>query len=625
LALAVTAFTLLVTFAVFYFAPRRDAPASGGLGARISVIGYSGDVNLGELDAVAEDPQVVMNVQFIDPVSKTSFQAASPPLMRGSVVTTYSPQSRSWSQGDWDSRTIGGLHTQRLQDTSLTDAVEQRITLEPLREQVVFSVFPPVSIDRQMAYNAERLQLVRATQRRATFHVGTLGFDGQRQARIIPQTEVKEAANAIIEPGLAVRLAPKTQEYLDECLTLPLRSDGQSPFPGLAALARSVVEDANVPRVPDAAEGEPGYDPYLAARALENYLRYDGGFVYALEPRTIPRGVDPIEDFVINQRSGHCEYFASALVMMLRSLDIPARMVIGFRVEEWNSLGKFYVVRQLHAHAWVEAFLKPGEIRRHGFTMAQMPFSTVVADPDSITRGGWLLLDPTAAATIQANRYAAGWFGRFRELGDYMQNGWTHWVLGMDANRQDELIFQPIARALEAPIAAVRGDRSFSERIRGWFAAATDALSRWIGGDWFSWRGGLAAVVLCLILLAVASAVRAAWRWLRRVARADRLLPTGPLGGRIAFNERFQRLLARHGWTRQPGQTSLEFAEWVGRRLAHSPLDRDAATAPRRIVDAFYQVRYGRRALDNRQAAAVEKALADLESALARQPRGAAG
>src|SRR5581483_6776016 len=70
-------------------------------------------------------------------------------------------------------------------------------------------------------------------------------------------------------------------------------------------------------------------------------------------------GQSPVENFVFTSRRGHCEYFASALTLMLRYRGIPARIVTGFLSREWNKRGGYYIVRMKHAHAWVE-YLVPG-------------------------------------------------------------------------------------------------------------------------------------------------------------------------------------------------------------------------------------------------------------------------
>ncbi len=78
-------------------------------------------------------------------------------------------------------------------------------------------------------------------------------------------------------------------------------------------------------------------------------------FTYSLIPSADRLDhLDPIEDFAANHRTGHCQYFASTLAMMLRSVGIPTRIVLGFRPAEFNDVGKYFVVRQRHAHAWVK-------------------------------------------------------------------------------------------------------------------------------------------------------------------------------------------------------------------------------------------------------------------------------
>jgi hypothetical protein len=79
------------------------------------------------------------------------------------------------------------------------------------------------------------------------------------------------------------------------------------------------------------------------------------GFTYS---RTFQRRrADPLLDFLFDDRRGHCEYFASATALLARSVGIPARVVIGYRVAEQNQLGSYWVVREKNAHAWAEVYL----------------------------------------------------------------------------------------------------------------------------------------------------------------------------------------------------------------------------------------------------------------------------
>ncbi len=90
------------------------------------------------------------------------------------------------------------------------------------------------------------------------------------------------------------------------------------------------------------------------AERLSSYLQTNYSYTTRLWKPSQP---EPIFDFLETERRGHCEYFATALAVLLRSLDIPSRTVNGYLTAEWNGYGKFFVVRQHHAHSWVEALL----------------------------------------------------------------------------------------------------------------------------------------------------------------------------------------------------------------------------------------------------------------------------
>jgi LPXTG-motif cell wall-anchored protein len=115
------------------------------------------------------------------------------------------------------------------------------------------------------------------------------------------------------------------------------------------------------------------------ARALVEYLSRGGDFYHTLELHSVDTGLDPVLDFLTNVRAGHCERFASALALMLRSLGIPTRVVKGYRGVEHQGDGN-YVVLHGQAHAWVEA-LVPAAGR----------------GPDDFD---WLSLDPTPDAAV---------------------------------------------------------------------------------------------------------------------------------------------------------------------------------------------------------------------------------
>ena len=99
----------------------------------------------------------------------------------------------------------------------------------------------------------------------------------------------------------------------------------------------------------------------LKAIAIERYLREN--YIYTLSTSAPPEGVSPIEDFLFNSRKGYCEHYATAMIMMLRSIGIPSRIVTGFYGGEMNSYGGYMIVRQSNAHSWVEALINKKWLR----------------------------------------------------------------------------------------------------------------------------------------------------------------------------------------------------------------------------------------------------------------------
>ncbi|TMC98882.1 MAG: transglutaminase domain-containing protein [Chloroflexi bacterium] len=108
-------------------------------------------------------------------------------------------------------------------------------------------------------------------------------------------------------------------------------------------LALQIVQDAGAT------------NPYDAAAAIETYLRSDK-FTYTLTPPKAPDGQDPLAYFLFNSHRGYCEFFATAMGDMLRSLGIPSRLVSGFGPGVLDTTTNSFVVRSEDAHTWVEVY-----------------------------------------------------------------------------------------------------------------------------------------------------------------------------------------------------------------------------------------------------------------------------
>lgn len=88
------------------------------------------------------------------------------------------------------------------------------------------------------------------------------------------------------------------------------------------------------------------------AREIYNYLQT---FSYSL--KNLPTGDNPLEEFLFKTKKGNCEYFASAMAVLLRLNGIPSRVVGGYKTTEYNQAGGYYIFREKDAHVWVEAYI----------------------------------------------------------------------------------------------------------------------------------------------------------------------------------------------------------------------------------------------------------------------------
>jgi len=273
------------------------------------------------------------------------------------------------------------------------------------------------------------------------------------------------------------------------------------------------------PRIPQLAEQitSSRNNNYDKAVAIETYLRSRFGYTLQL-PRALPR--DPLANFLFERKQGHCEYFASAMAVMLRTLHIPARIVNGFQTGEYNDLTSQYVIRASNAHSWVEAYF-PGY--------------------------GWVAFDPTPAALPEIR---TGWSRALLYL-DAMSSFWREWVVNYDSGHQQQL-----------GQTATQGSRRLLESMRNWVTAhylsMLNAARRVQGtvseapGKWT-----IGAVLATLLLLAAANA-RRLWN-LYRMRRVATHPETAPQMAATIWYRRTIKVLAGRGWKKSDVQTPEEF------------------------------------------------------------------
>ena len=281
----------------------------------------------------------------------------------------------------------------------------------------------------------------------------------------------------------------------------------------------------------------PASDPTARARWLQRQFLESGRFRYAFEEPQRNAAADPMEDFVTLHPEGNCEYFASALALMLRSQGIPSRLVVGFKADTYSEFSGTYRVRQTHAHAWVEAYipadrLPTGAVRQDGISDWSL--------------GAWLRLDPTPA-------FSSAPTGMARQMENWLSllhSFWRDHVVSMSGARQREVLYQPLVSQVRQTAA----DLSDPSR---WDAADAQPLVRVVVGM-------IGAAVLSAILVAGAWLLWLRWgtprRTAGRVSRSGTRTAAGSGRSAVAFYTRFESLLARCGHRRPASQTPREFA-----------------------------------------------------------------
>jgi transglutaminase-like putative cysteine protease len=591
-------YTVILAALLFYALPRTDENVWAPVATADPSVGFTSTVSLHSLGSILANEELVMRVAFRNENDREKpFQVNGEPLFRGTVLNHY-------VRGEWGHKSRGPLTRTRTLNLPAKDprleAALQQITIEPLAEPVVFGVYPLHRLNERqrlpgLRWDAKRVQLTRTEDvqdQRLAYETLTTGFRKGAQRAVIPEGNLRTGDRAQ-HLQLPYTEWESAQNFgVEAMLTRRENIDPLDDLPELAATAARQIAAAGIVR------GDPEFK-VKAARALERYLKYSSRFTYTLAHVPRDPNIDPIEDFIKNNPSGHCEYFASALALMLRTQGIPTRMAVGFKGGEYNQVGAFYQVRQMHAHAWVEAYLDPAEIPE-----GERP-------REGEAQHGWLVLDPTPREDDADALAETGFLAALSDFGEYLQHWWTTYVIGLNADRQREL-YQPLS-----DIADAAEGLSEESGPRRWVGA----VAAWLRSDALTLRGAAIVGYLALLILVfgrLAARLGSQFRWPVFARRAKRRAKATE---RVDFYERLERLLARHGFRRQQTQTPLEFALATGAELVAEAELRPAATLPRRIVETYYRVRFGRRALDNRERSFVEQQLDELDAALVRLQR----
>jgi transglutaminase-like putative cysteine protease len=510
---------LIVVLALPFFlvAPRTASSALKRSGGGSPLIGFSDNVTLGDIGQLKRNDEIVMHVRVEDANS------ASMAGLRWRGVALDEFSGRGWGKSI-DARRFEDKTDERGFFKLGTTADVTRLTTQ------TFFLEP---IDTPVLFGAPRIVAVQ----------GSLPFvriDSEGSIQTRPHDDEKvvyKVYSDIAAPGATV-LRSDPLDYLVPAaryLQVPGNLD-----PRIAALAKSVTAQSG---------SRTGYDK---ARAIESYLR--DSYEYSLDLKA--GGPDPLADFLFRVRSGHCEYFSTAMAVMLRTQGIASRVVNGFLPGEYNEAAGAYTVRQSDAHSWVEVYF-----------------------PQT---NSWVTFDPTPPAGRTA-RVRTGLAAQLSKYSEALELMWFQYVVGYDKQEQYSL-----AASLRKDLFDLRQSSSAAlERARGVLPSVLRPVLLSVVG--------LSALIL---LALVARRVRqVGWRRGLKVWR----IGTEPESSRVDFYERLVALLERRGMKREPHQTPLEFASSVGINEA------------RAITNSYNRVRFGFERLERHEAEQIEGWLRRIE------------
>lgn len=503
---AVALGVLLLTGGLFFLLPRTAHAALRHLASSGYFLpGFSNEVTLGQIGEIKTNRQIVMHVQF--PHLQHQFHTK----WRGAALAEF--DGRKWFNAD----TAGRPLPVRSGGTVLLASDDQRRRQDGLRLQYRVDLNPLDS--------------------------DALFFAGTPEVATIPGSVLLRTSTGGYRIGMTTSAGFRYDAvaFFEEDKPLTDSPDEGSSIPpeGVGAyLTLPQIDHRIRPLAAQVTAGLFGAD--AKARALERHLRTQYRYTLQLPERVV---ADPVAYFLFERRKGHCEYFASAMAVMLRTLGIPSRMVTGFQSGEYNPVSERYIVRASDAHSWVEAY---------------------------IPQRGWVTYDPTPPDPSSRS------MSLIRRLGFYFdaaETFWQDWVLSYDLGRQLFL--------------ADRMEQS-SRRFRmDWFDAMRESASRWNQRAGYVARKYAVPVVGgALLLTALIWIAPGLWRRLRLKRRLERLMRgEAPASEGALLYAQFLDLMKRRGHTKPSWFTPAEFV----RTLSGSA---DAPLAER-FTAAYQELRFG--------------------------------
>lgn len=541
--LTLSILVLIIVFAVpmFFMLPRVGGAGFGGSQSGISaMVGFSTQVRLGEIGRIQQNDATVMRVR----IENEGVKPLSGIRWRGIALDKF--ENNTWKQSGMKKQPFAGSERGFFLlnfPSAKSNILMQSIYLEPIDTPVLFLMGKPLvvqgSFEDLKKDEDDGLTFSRQAFERISYKVQSDIYQ--------PSPEKLRQDDAPYRPDEAAKY-----------LQLPENLDKR-----IAELAFQLTREKT--------------NRYDKAKIIEEYLQTQFG--YTLEQKA--SGEQPVADFLFNVREGHCEYFASAMVLMLRTQGIAARIVNGFQQGEYNEAADIYVVKQKNAHSWVEVYFPKEK--------------------------AWITFDPTPFAGQNFSGENSGLLGTIGKYLEALESFWIQYFVAFD-NQEQRSLFRSAKEGFTDFQAKLSAQLNyFQGKIQDWWAE--------VRGD-HGFQASLWAIAYGVVYLLAFIVVFGLLQWFFRQMKGGtwwQKLADWWKGNKqksvVEFYERMQKILERNGLKREPHQTPLEFA---------LKLNMPEAV---KITEKYNRVRFGEKNLSGKEAEEIENWLAQLEKSQNKEPR----
>jgi protein-glutamine gamma-glutamyltransferase len=488
--------TFIFALSIFFILPRMQLGYLSELNAGKTqhVSGFSQKVTLGEIANIEENSDVAMRVR----VSPDNPDLSTPYYWRGISFDHY--DGKTWTTGypgnRFLSRDFQGLYNVSNTPVDPQQMVTQEFYLAPLDTRVVFGLDKVIKLKGDL---------------------GEVSRDTNSSLMAMSRPQHYEVYSRMNRPSLAqLNLAgrsPIPERIRRYHLQLPQYSSQ------IEQLAQTITQGR--------------FSTLDKVVSIQKYLQTN--YQYSLTDIT-QDAKDPVSKFLFETKKGHCEYFSTSMVMLLRHLGIPARIVNGFLQGEYNDIGGFYVVRNSDAHSWVEVYFD----------------------------GTWVSFDPSPRPELVAVNSEKFTFD-FHKVLESVKFFWDRYILIFSGQDQVDAITAVRDRYQEFRSRVSSSgdhDRNILESILNW---------------WKKNRKILAIVATSIVLLAVFIPLILRHRRALKISRSP-----------ILFYQEMLSILEKKGFRRNANATPAEFMHFIQK---HVPQEMQADLDS--LTEMFYRTRFG--------------------------------